>query len=361
MALLVLCCQGKFVSEEIIKLKHVWKIFGENAQTAMKAIKAHNLSKDEVLKKFKCVVGIADCSFSVKKGEVFCVMGLSGSGKSTMVRHLNRLIEPTNGFIEVLGKDMRSLSSIELREMRARDIGMVFQHMALLPHRTVRDNVAFPLQIRGESKARRWEISQKCLNLVNLEGYEDRFPNELSGGMQQRVGLARALASDPEVLLMDEPFSALDPLIRRQLQDQFMELSTNLQKTTVFITHDLDEAIRIGHRIAIMKDGRIVQIGTPEEIVTQPADNYVRDFVEGISKLKLVYAHSIMVPLANYNFYSPDNLTTAPRAHHGYNLDQLIDISTTTQLPIVIQDDQLKDIGVIDKTTLLKGIQGGKA
>ncbi len=349
------------MSDEIIKLEHVWKIFGENGQTAMEAIKAHNLSKDEVLKKFKCVVGIADCSFSVKKGEVFCVMGLSGSGKSTMVRHLNRLIEPTHGLIEVLGKDMRSLSSVDLREMRARDIGMVFQHMALLPHRTVRDNVAFPLQIRGESKARRWEISQKCLNLVNLEGYEDRFPNELSGGMQQRVGLARALASDPEVLLMDEPFSALDPLIRRQLQDQFMELSANLQKTTVFITHDLDEAIRIGHRIAVMKDGRIVQIGTPAEIVTKPADNYVRDFVEGISKLKMVDAHSIMVPLADYNVYSPNNLTTAPRAHHKYNLDQLIDISTTTQFPIVIQDDQYKDIGVIDKTTLLKGIQGGKA
>ena len=349
------------MSEEIIKLEQVWKIFGENGQSAMEAIKTYNLSKNEVLKKFKCVVGIADCSFSVKRGEVFCVMGLSGSGKSTMVRHLNRLIEPTYGFIEVLGKDMRSLSSVELREMRARDIGMVFQHMALLPHRTVRDNVAFPLQVRGESKARRWEISQKCLNLVNLEGYEDRFPNELSGGMQQRVGLARALASDPEVLLMDEPFSALDPLIRRQLQDQFMELSKNLQKTTVFITHDLDEAIRIGHRIAIMKDGRIVQIGTPEEIVTQPADNYVRDFVEGISKLKLVYAHSIMVPLADYTSYSPTDLTTAPRAHHGRNLDQLIDISTTTQLPIVIQDDHYNDIGVIDKTTLLKGIQGGKA
>lgn len=349
------------MSEEIIKLEQVWKIFGENGQSAMEAIKTYNLSKNEVLKKFKCVVGIADCSFSVKRGEVFCVMGLSGSGKSTMVRHLNRLIEPTHGLISVLGKDIRSLSGVELREMRARDIGMVFQHMALLPHRTVRDNVAFPLQVRGESKARRWEISQKCLNLVNLEGYEDRFPNELSGGMQQRVGLARALASDPEVLLMDEPFSALDPLIRRQLQDQFMELSKNLQKTTVFITHDLDEAIRIGHRIAIMKDGRIVQIGTPEEIVTQPADDYVRDFVEGISKLKLVYAHSIMVPLADYTSYSPNDLTTAPRAHHGRNLDQLIDISTTTQLPIVIQDDHYNDIGVIDKTTLLKGIQGGKA
>lgn len=183
----------------------------------MRAIETQNLSKSKVLEEFKCVVGIADCSFSITKGEVFCVMGLSGSGKSTMVRHLTRLIEPTAGLIEVLGKDIRALSNVDLRAMRAREIGMVFQHMALLPHRTVRDIGAFPLQVRGDSKARRWEISQQCLKMVDLEGYEDRFPSELSGGMQQRVGLARALASDPDVLLMDEPFSALDPLIRRQL------------------------------------------------------------------------------------------------------------------------------------------------
>ena len=349
------------MSKDVIKLEHVWKIFGENAQAALQAIETRNLSKAQVLDEFKCVVGIADCSFSVKKGEVFCVMGLSGSGKSTMVRHVNRLIEPTTGSIEVLGKDIRALSDVELRAMRAREIGMVFQHMALLPHRTVRDNVAFPLQIRGESKAKRWEISQRCLKMVNLEGYEDRFPSELSGGMQQRVGLARALASDPEVLLMDEPFSALDPLIRRQLQDQFMDLSANLQKTTVFITHDLDEAIRIGHRIAIMKDGRIVQIGTPEEIVSNPADDYVRDFVEGISKLKLVYAHSIMKPLDHYKKMSPNDLSNAPRTHHGCDLDGLIDIATSTDQPIIIEDDEGQNIGIIDKTTLLKGIKGGKA
>lgn len=349
------------MTEEVIKLKHVWKIFGENSKSAMQAIETHNLSKEKVLKDFNCVVGIADCSFTVKKGEVFCVMGLSGSGKSTMVRHLNRLIEPTAGFIQVLGKDIRALSDSELRVLRANEIGMVFQHMALLPHRTVRDNVAFPLQIRGESKARRWEISQKCLNLVNLEGYEDRFPDELSGGMQQRVGLARALASDPEVLLMDEPFSALDPLIRRQLQDQFMDLSANLQKTTVFITHDLDEAIRIGDRIAIMKDGRIVQIGTPQEIVTRPIDDYVSDFVEGISKLKLVNAHSIMVPLLDYADFPKENLANAPRVHQDCDLDRLIDVSTKTEHPIIIQDQYGKDVGLIDKATLLKGIQGGKA
>jgi glycine betaine/proline transport system ATP-binding protein len=348
--------------DKVIELESVWKIFGERAGEAMQAVENEGLTKPEVLEKFGCVVGIADCSFTVPRGEIFCVMGLSGSGKSTMVRHLNRLIEPTSGRISMLGRDMLSLGGEELRTMRAMHIGMVFQHMALLPHRTVRDNVGFPLQVRGEPKSKRWEVSQRCLSMVNLDGYEDRFPRELSGGMQQRVGLARALASDPEVLLMDEPFSALDPLIRRQLQDQFMALSAELHKTTVFITHDLDEAIRIGNRIAIMKDGRIVQIGTPEDIVTKPADDYVKDFVEGISKLKLVFAHSIMVPIDEYKASKPAiDLTAAERASHGTDLDQLIDITTTTDIPIVIQDDDGGDIGVIDKTTLLKGIQGGKA
>ena len=346
------------MTEDVIELKNVWKIFGDQSIQAMQAIEARGLSKPQVLEEFSCVVGIADCSFTVQRGEIFCVMGLSGSGKSTMVRHLNRLIEPTAGSISVLGKDMLSLGGDALREMRAKHIGMVFQHMALLPHRTVLDNVGFPLQVRGEPKSRRWEVSQKCLDMVNLDGYENRFPRELSGGMQQRVGLARALASDPEVLLMDEPFSALDPLIRRQLQDQFMTLSAELNKTTVFITHDLDEAIRIGNRIAIMKDGRIVQIGTPEEIVTNPADDYVRDFVEGISKLKLVFANSVMEPIDSF---AADNLQQSPQAHLGTDLDQLIDIATTTDHPIVIHDDQGVNVGVITKSRLLKGIQGGKA
>jgi len=347
--------------DDVIVLENVWKIFGDRAPEAMKAVEERGLTKPEVLQEFGCVVGIADCSFTVKRGEIFCVMGLSGSGKSTMVRHLNRLIEPTAGKISMLGRDMINLGDEELREMRAMNIGMVFQHMALLPHRTVRDNVGFPLQVRGEPKSKRWEVSQHCLSLVNLDGYEDRFPRELSGGMQQRVGLARALASDPDVLLMDEPFSALDPLIRRQLQDQFMALSAELHKTTVFITHDLDEAIRIGNRIAIMKDGRIVQIGTPEDIVTKPADDYVKDFVEGISKLKLVFAHSIMEDIASYTPAAGEDLQQSPRASHGTDLDELIDIIITTDNPIVIQNDAGDDVGVVNKKTLLKGIQGGKA
>ena len=353
--------QESGAEEVVIRLAGVWKIFGANAAEAMRAVREEGLSKSEVLERHECVIGIADCSFEVFRGEIFCVMGLSGSGKSTMVRHLNRLIEPTAGEISVLGRDVLALSEQELRALRAEHIGMVFQHMALLPHKTVRDNVAFPLQVRGEPKSRRWSVSQRCLSMVNLDGYEDRFPRELSGGMQQRVGLARALASDPEVLLMDEPFSALDPLIRRQLQDQFMALSAELQKTTVFITHDLDEAIRIGHRIAIMKDGMIVQIGTPEDIVTRPADDYVRDFVEGISKLKLVFAHSIMAPIEEYRAAHGVDLTDSLRISHGCDLDHIIDVSVGTDLPVVVQGDDGADIGVIDKNILLKGIQGGKA
>lgn len=348
------------MSETVIKLDDVWKVFGDAADEAIQAIQTEGLGKPEVLEKFGCVVGIADCSFEVERGEIFCVMGLSGSGKSTMVRHLNRLIEPTSGSISVLGHDVLALNNEELRKLRAAHIGMVFQHMALFPHRTVRDNVAFPLQVQGEARAKRWEVSQRCLSLVNLDGYEDRFPSELSGGMQQRVGLARALASDPEVLLMDEPFSALDPLIRRQLQDQFMELSAELHKTTVFITHDLDEAIRIGNRIAIMKDGVIVQIGSPEEIVTNPIDQYVSDFVEGISTLKLIFAHTIMVKFDEYQLQPGEDLTQSPRVSHETDLSGLIDVSATTNQPIVITDGG-EDVGVVNKTTLLKGIKRGDA
>lgn len=345
------------VRDIAIKLEGVWKIFGERAEDAMAAVAEEGLTKSEVLARFGAVIGIADVSFDVRQGEIFCIMGLSGSGKSTLIRHINRLIEPTAGRVEVLGQDVMRLSEPELRAMRSEKIGMVFQHMALLPHRSVRDNVAYPLEIRGEPKGRRWEISQYVLSLVGLDGFEDRFPSELSGGMQQRVGLARALASDPEVLLMDEPFSALDPLIRRQLQDQFRALSEQLHKTTLFITHDLDEAIRLGTRIAIMKDGRIVQIGTPQEIVTNPADDYVRDFVQDISKLKLVFAHTIMEPLQGD---AVEKFAQSPRVSQNSDLDHLVDVAITTPHPLVITDAEGRDIGVVSKDRLLRGIQGGK-
>ena len=343
------------MSETVVKAEGVWKVFGDQADAAIKAIREEGIGKPEVLERFGCVVGVQDATFEVSRGEIFCIMGLSGSGKSTLVRHINRLIEPSAGSIELLGRDVSSLNQADLRALRANHIGMVFQHMALLPHRSVRDNVAYPLEIRGVAKSKRWAVSDHALTLVDLVGYEDRLPKELSGGMQQRVGIARALASDPEVLLMDEPFSALDPLIRMQLQDQFKALVAELQKTTLFITHDLDEAIRIGHRIAIMKDGVIVQIGTPEEIVMNPADDYVREFVQGISKLKLVKAHSILEPLESYD----GNLDGAPRADEEADLDQLIDHAVGTDMPVVITSNG-QDIGVVTKPRLLRGIQGGK-
>ncbi|MEM6677118.1 MAG: betaine/proline/choline family ABC transporter ATP-binding protein [Pseudomonadota bacterium] len=342
------------MTENVVELSSVWKVFGERAAETIAEAEQGELSKAQALERFKTVIGVRDATFTVARGEIFCIMGLSGSGKSTLVRHVNRLIEPSAGTIRVLGEDVSAMGPKALREMRARHIGMVFQHMALMPHRSVRENVAYPLEIRKIPKSKRWAISDHTLGLVDLSGYEDRLPNELSGGMQQRVGIARALASDPEILLMDEPFSALDPLIRLQLQDQFKVLVRDLNKSTLFITHDLDEAIRIGHRIAIMKDGVIVQIGTPEEIVTQPADDYVREFVQGISRLKLVKAHTIMEPLNGSG--APMD---AKRVSGESDLDSLIDISVDTDAPLVVQEAG-QDVGVISKTTLLRGIQGGR-
>ena len=348
------------MESDVIELRGVWKIFGDRAKEALAAVRSENLSKAEILERFDCVVGVVDASFNVHQGEIFCVMGLSGSGKSTLVRHINRLLEPTAGEILINGEDVMAKKEEELRLLRAEKIGMVFQNIALLPHRTVRDNVALPLEVQGMSKMERWDVAEKCLEIVELNGWEDKFAHELSGGMQQRVGLARAIAADPDILLMDEPFSALDPLIRRQLQDQFMDLSQRLKKTTVFITHDLDEAIRIGDRIAIMKDGVIVQIGTPEKIVTEPADDYVADFVAGISRLKLVFAHSIMEPIEAYKANGHNSLDAAPRVTEDTDLDHLIDVAVETDGPMVVIDGDKKEIGVITKADLLHGIQGGK-
>ncbi|MEM1345295.1 MAG: ATP-binding cassette domain-containing protein, partial [Pseudomonadota bacterium] len=238
-------------------------------------------------------------------------------------------------------------------------VAMVFQNFGLMPHRTVRDNVAMPLEIRGAAKAKRWEEADRVLSMVNLTGWEDKFAHELSGGMQQRVGLARAIAADPEILLMDEPFSALDPLIRRQLQDQFMDLSATLGKTTMFITHDLDEAIRIGNRIAIMKDGRIVQIGTPEDIVLNPADEYVQDFVAGISKLNLIYAHSVMQPVDAFTAKHGDIPADAKRARPDTVLNDLIDLAVDGRGIVAVTDDDTI-VGVINRAGLIRAIQGSR-
>lgn len=342
----------------VIELSGVWKIFGERSSEALIAAR-DGMSKAEIISRFGCVVGIANASISVMPREIFCIMGLSGSGKSTLLRHVNRLIEPTSGSIRILGQDVLGLSKPALRNLRAQRIGMVFQHMALLPHRSVQDNVAYPLELRRMPKATRWRVSTEKLALVGLSGYEDRFPHELSGGMQQRVGLARALAADPAILLMDEPFSALDPLIRRQLQDEFIALSSKLGKTTLFITHDLDEAIRVGSRIAIMKDGHIIQTGTPEDIVTRPADDYVRSFVQNISKLGLMTATNVMEPIEKVSAIRPFDVDSAPFADISTSLDSLIDIIVTSDLPIVVRQCGAP-IGVITKDRLLQAIKEGR-
>lgn len=341
------------MSDAVVELENVWKVFGARAGEAMKAIRSEGIGKSEVLERYDAVVGVKDASFKVAEGEIFCLMGLSGSGKSTLVRHVNRLIEPSAGSIRILGEDIGSMKTEALRALRADKIGMVFQNMALLPHRSVRDNIGFALELRGMDGYTRAKAADQALETVSLHGYGDRLPSELSGGMQQRVGLARALAADPEILLMDEPFSALDPLIRRNLQDEFLSLSQNLKKTTLFITHDLDEAIRMGDRIGIMKDGEIVQIGTAEDIVTAPADDYVADFVAGISRLKLVSASKIMVDVEQHGAIPKD----APEAAPEDDLDTLVSLSTGTDLPVVIKADG-KAVGVVTKDTLLRGLQG---
>ena len=345
-------------SEVSLQVSNVWKIFGNRADEALKAIKERGLGKPEVLEEFNAVVGVADVSFNVNKGEIFCVMGLSGSGKSTLVRHFNRLLEPTAGKILIDGTDVMSLGPKKLREFRNQKISMVFQNFALLPHRSVLDNVAMPLEIRNMNKNERLRRAAHMLKTVELDAWGNKYAHELSGGMQQRVGLARALAANPEVLLMDEPFSALDPLIRRQLQDEFIKLSAKMNKTTVFITHDLDEAVRIGDRIAIMHDGRLVQVGTAEDIVMNPANDYVADFVAGISRLKIVKAHAVMRDMDKYAAEVgpiPDN---APVVNEDASLSELIQLAIDNESPIVVQDNGLR-VGVITRPDILQTVIEG--
>ena len=342
----------------VINCQKLWKIFGNRADQAMKAVLDNGLSKTDVQEQFNCIVGVRDASFSVRRGEVFCIMGLSGSGKSTLIRHINRLIEPTSGKLYIEGEELNALSARDLRNLRADKIGMVFQNMALMPHRTVLDNVSFSQEVRGYGKAERKANALHAIDAVDLTGWDQKYPDELSGGMQQRVGLARALAADPSILLMDEPFSALDQLIRRQLQDKFMSLSAELHKTTLFITHDLDEAIRIGDRIAIMKDGELVQTGTPEDIVTNPIDAYVADFVAGISKLSLISAGKIMESVAAYSKRNGNSDYKGwVEAQPDNSLDDLVTLAVTTQYPILVKSDD-KPVGIVTKNSLLKGIQG---
>lgn len=269
------------------------KIFGKKPNKALSYVE-EGLSKDEIFNKTGQTVGLYNVSFEVYEGEIFVLMGLSGSGKSTLLRCLNRLIEPTSGSINIDDEDVTKASKERLREIREKQISMVFQNFALLPHRTIIDNVAYGLEIQDVPKDERHKKAEVAIETVGLKGHEFSKPSQLSGGMQQRVGLARALATDPEILLMDEAFSALDPLIRSEMQDELLELEEKMQKTIVFVSHDLDEALKLGDRIALMKDGEIAQIGTAEEILTNPANDYVSKFVAGVDKTKILTAENVM-------------------------------------------------------------------
>ena len=274
--------------------RHVWKIFGEGAERVLSA--ANGQPDDEALAAAGLVGAVRDASLEVREGEIFIIMGLSGSGKSTLVRCMSRLIEPTGGEIFFEDRDLLKASNREMIDLRRHKMGMVFQHFALLPHLTVLGNVAFPLEVQGVDRRTREQRALAMIELVGLDGRERYYPRELSGGQQQRVGIARSLAVEPEIWFLDEPFSALDPLIRREMQDEFLRLQTLLHKTIVFITHDFDEAIRLADRIAIMKDGVIIQIGTPEQLVTHPADDYVAEFTRDVTRAKVLSARAVMGP-----------------------------------------------------------------
>lgn len=299
-----------------IEVQQTTKIFGRNSKRAVQLLR-EGKSKDEILKETGATVGVKDATFEVYDGEIFVIMGLSGSGKSTLVRLLNRLIEPTSGKVLLDGEDIVKMNKEQLRTVRRTKIGMVFQNFALFPHKSILENTEYGLEIQGVPKEEREMDAKVALGLVGLAGYEDQYPSQLSGGMQQRVGLARALANDPDILLMDEAFSALDPLIRKDMQDELLQLHNDMGKTIIFITHDLDEALRIGDRIALMKDGEIVQIGTPEEILMNPSNAYVERFVEDVDLSKVLTAAHIMKSADSVQVDRSPRVALRLMKHHG--------------------------------------------
>nr|WP_246081333.1 glycine betaine/L-proline ABC transporter ATP-binding protein [Homoserinimonas aerilata] len=328
-----------------VRAENLFKVFGRRAQDAVKQLK-DGASRADVAP--LGTAAVIDASFEVKKGEIFVVMGLSGSGKSTLIRMLNGLLETTSGQVTINGKQTTDVPMKELRKVRRDDVSMVFQHFALLPHRTVLDNVAYGLEIQGLPKAKRLEQARRTISLVGLDGWADKFPHELSGGMQQRVGIARALTADTDVLLMDEAFSALDPLIRREMQEQLVELQGQLGKTIIFITHDLNEAMFLGDRIAVMRDGRIVQIGTPEDILTDPANDYVAQFVQDVDRARVLTASSVMEPAR-----SVVSATAGPRAA----LRTMRDLQTSAAF-VVGRNRTL--LGVVRDSAVLKQVRANE-
>ena len=374
-----------------ISIKNVTKVFGKSSESAIDLLKK-GYSKRDILKKTGCTIGVNRVNLDIYKGEIFVVMGLSGSGKSTLIRMLNRLITPTSGEILIDNENIINMSPDELRETRRKKISMVFQNFALFPHKTILENAEYGLEIQKVPEQERQRKALESLEVVGLKGYEHQYPSQLSGGMQQRVGLARALASDTDILLMDEAFSALDPLIRKSMQDELLEIQDKYKKTIVFITHDLDEALRIGDRIALMRDGRVIQVGTPEEIMIDPANDYVERFVEGIDLSNVLTAGSIMTRAERItvdrgprvalqimrergysNIFIVDRRQTllgalsADQAKEAITRNIPIDAVMTKDIPKVMETTILSDLledmanaqlplAVIDETERLKGV-----
>jgi glycine betaine/proline transport system ATP-binding protein len=335
---------------EKIVCQNIWKIFGPTPENVLRRLNEQDkdLSRGEVLSQTGHVVAVRDVSFSVGPGEIFVVMGLSGSGKSTLIRCLSRLIEPTKGTILVNGRDVTTMSAESLRDLRRHTMSMVFQRFGLFPHRQVLGNVCYGLEIQGQDKTIRETKGQEILDMVGLSGWEYHYPHELSGGMQQRVGLARALAVDPEILLCDEPFSALDPLIRREMQDELLRLQKTLHKSIVFISHDFLEALKLGDRIAIMKDGEIVQLGTPQEIVAHPANEYVREFVKDVPRAKVLTAQTIMTT----GNHTPET-DFRQRVEGHTTLEKLIPLTADYNGPVAVTDRDNNIIGSLDRTAVM--------
>jgi len=385
-----------------VKVENLTKIFGKNPKAILPLVK-RGASKEKILRDTGHTVGVYNVSFEVNEGEVFVIMGLSGSGKSTLIRCLNLLNRPTEGKVIVDGENIVEYDRARLREFRQKKVAMVFQHFGLFTHRTVLDNVAYGLEIRGIPLKERYEIARQTLATVGLTGWEDRYPNELSGGMQQRVGLARALANDPDILLMDEPFSALDPLIKREMQQELLDLEAKVKKTIIFITHDINEAFRLGDRVAIMKDGIIEQIGTPEEILSNPKNEYIKNFVRDIDRSKVLQAKNIMFRPSTLvslkdglafaiqemeqsgissvfvvdherrlqglvtiddaikalkenkrlgDILKKDYFTTHPDAY----VQELIPIATESKYPIAVLDEDQKLLGIIPRVSVLSSL-----
>ncbi|MDR6975549.1 glycine betaine/proline transport system ATP-binding protein [Streptomyces sp. 3330] len=335
----------------VFSVDGLWKVFGPKSERVPADPELAALPPAELRSRTGCTAAVRDVSFDVRKGEVFVVMGLSGSGKSTLVRCLTRLIEPTAGTIVVDGEDVRAMDRTRLRELRRHRAAMVFQHFGLLPHRTVLDNVAYGLEIQGMGRAERRARAKEVVDKVGLDGMEQRRPAQLSGGQRQRVGLARALAADPEVLLFDEPFSALDPLIRRDMQEEVVRLHREEGRTMVFITHDLSEALKLGDRIALMRDGEVVQLGTPEEIVGSPADDYVREFVRDVPREQVLTVRTAMRPA------SPDEAGGGPAVSPDATVSQAIEAVARAGLPVRVMDAG-RCLGVVDHEGLLGVVAG---